>query len=109
MDERRYYNRVTVDNHANGYDCTVYIDGKNYSARLIDISQGGAKLEVHGLPGNYAYGMKGNIVDDYYEEPYLAGKYYTVAWHREEYIGVSFSEPLFRDYESLYSYYTTSA
>ncbi|GFK95978.1 hypothetical protein NNJEOMEG_03852 [Fundidesulfovibrio magnetotacticus] len=109
MDERRYYNRVPVSYHANGYDCTINIEGKLYSARLMDISQGGAKLEVGDLYGGDAYKMDGAIIDDYYEQPYLAGKYYTVAWHKDEYIGISFSEPLSRSYDALYDYYAATA
>jgi len=107
--ERRNYNRVTVDKHANGYDYSIEIDGYYYSAKLINISSGGAKLKLSDYPGYDAYGKKGAIKDDYYDEPYLAGKYYTVAWHNEQYIGVQFSEPLAKDYDSLYAYYTTPA
>jgi hypothetical protein len=107
MDNIRRYNRVRVDKHADEYDCTIQIDGNHYPAMLINISQGGAQLKLDDFPGHDIHGMSGNIIDDYYEEPYLAGKYYTVAWHNDQYLGVSFLEPLEKDFDSLYAYYTT--
>lgn len=108
MEERRRYNRVAVNNHANGYDCTIEIEGMYYSASLMDISSGGARLKLTEAPSYDAYGKSGNVKDDYYEQPYLKDKYYTVAWHNEYYMGIAFTEPLSKETEALYSYYSAT-
>lgn len=109
MEERRRYDRVDVNYHVNNYDCTVEIDGMYYSARLVDISSGGARLKLSDAPAYDAYGMYGKIKDDYYEQPYLQGVYYTVAWHNDYDMGISFTEPLSKKTDALYDYYSASA
>jgi PilZ domain len=109
MEERRQYERVAVNYHANGYDCTVEIEGKYYSARLMDISAGGARLKLSDAPAYHAYGMYGTVKDDYYGQPYLKGVNYTVAWHNDYEMGISFAQPLAREADALYSYYSSNA
>ena len=108
MDERRKDQRVDVNYHANGYDCTTYINEKYYVATLVNISSNGAQLRLHDVPDGQILGYKGQITDDYYEHPYLAGKYYTVAWYKDNSVGISFDERLYREYDALYKYYSVA-
>lgn len=102
MEERRSYERISMDDQSGYYDYTIEIDGACFLAMLMDISIGGARLKLNDAPDKSTCGRKGTITNEYYAKPYLAGKNYTVAWQSEYYIGVSFAEPLIGSYKPPY-------
>lgn len=99
MEERRSYERISMDDNSGYYDYTIEIDGACFLAMLMDISIGGARLKLNDAPGRSTCGRQGTITNEYYAKPYLAGRSYTVAWQDEHYIGVSFAEPLIGSYK----------
>jgi len=107
MDERRRYQRIYVQRHAGEYDCSIEMNGKNYYATLLDIGAGGARFSVKEAPDYDMYGQYGMIKNDYYDLPYILSMNYKVAWNYGDEIGVSFSDMLDEDYETLNNYYTS--
>lgn len=108
-EEKRQYARVEVEKHSEAYDCLLQIDGKNFQASLVNISTGGAQFRLDSKPSHNVAGKPGKIKYDNYDQPYLADKCYSIAWHNNDYIGVKFDEPLSKDYSSLYAYYRMRA
>lgn len=105
MDERRYYERVQVQNHPDKYDCSIELDGYYYLAKLIDLSKGGARLKLPDYPGYNMQGKTGAVKNDFYGQPYIQGMEYTVAWNTGDVLGIAFKEPISYETGELYSYY----
>jgi c-di-GMP-binding flagellar brake protein YcgR len=105
MEERRRYQRIYAQKHANGYDYGLELDGYYYKAKLVDVSQGGARLQLEDEPGVDLYEKSGVVKDDYYDQPYIEGVNYTVVWAKNYELGISFSTPLDLEYGTLYLYY----
>lgn len=104
MEERRNYQRLDLKGYA--YDCSVQINGEEYYARLLDISQGGARLQLQGdYDSNMRYGSYGKVKEEYYKPAFLHDHYYSVVWSSGKEVGVSFSGPLLHSYEDMKSYY----
>jgi hypothetical protein len=104
MQERRNYQRLDLKGYA--YDCSVQINGEEYYARLLDISQGGARLQLQGdYDPDMRYGSYGKVKEEYYKPAFLHDHYYSVVWSYGKEVGVSFSGPLLHSYEDMKNYY----
>jgi hypothetical protein len=94
MNERRVYARTFAQRHANGYDYDIEIDGKLYTAQLMDISRGGANFRLLSFPESSLTGKHGIVKDDRYDYKYLNGVSYKVMWSQFNEMGISFQPPL---------------
>jgi c-di-GMP-binding flagellar brake protein YcgR len=105
MGERRLYQRIYPQHHAVNYDCFIELGGRYYKTRLLDVSQGGARLLLEDEPDIDPNGKTGKVKYDHYDEQFMAGVLYSVAWARNAEVGVSFSEPLNWEFGFLCLYY----
>lgn len=102
MEERRNYQRLDLTGYT--YDCSVQINGEEYYARLLDISQGGARLQ---LQADYDQDMRsGKFKEEAYKPSLLSDQYYSVVWNYGKDIGVSFKSPLQYSNDDMKSYYS---
>ena len=104
MEERRNYHRIFAQMHSANYDYCLELDGEYHKAKLLDVSQGGARLLLGHKPGTELNGKVGVVKDDYHDTPFMEGISYFVVWTLENMMGVSFSEPLPWESETLYEY-----
>lgn len=104
MEERRKYQRLDLKDYA--YDCSVQINGEEYYARLLDISKGGARLQLQGdYAPNMGYGSSGNIMEEHYKPYVMNSNDYSVVWSYGKEVGISFSNQLSYSYEDIKNYY----
>jgi c-di-GMP-binding flagellar brake protein YcgR len=105
MEERRCSRRIYAQKHAYDYDCAIELGGRYYKARLVDLSQSGARLLLDDVLAIDLYGKMGVVKEDYYDQPFMEGLRCTVAWTKNDEVGLSFLKPLTLEYGALYLYY----
>ena len=102
MEERRKYSRKYLSEYNYGYPCYIQYGERKYPARLLDVSQGGARFYIDTadhLTERYSYGKVLGMAD--YTIPYFEDVYYSVAWQGDKQLGVYFEKPLPYEYLSL--------
>jgi c-di-GMP-binding flagellar brake protein YcgR len=99
MEERRQYQRVYLDEYDYEYPCYIQYGDAQYSVKLLDISQGGARfgMEYGQLPSyEYSSGSIMRLIENSPE--YMKNIQYHVVWQQGNEVGVSFGEPLSTGY-----------
>ena len=102
MKERRKHSRKYPGKYDYNYACYVQYGERKYPARLLDVSQGGARFYIDtadSLAERYSYGKILGMSD--YSIPYFEDVPYTVVWQRSNQLGVIFDTPLPYGYREL--------
>ncbi|MFV0422770.1 PilZ domain-containing protein [Oleidesulfovibrio sp.] len=102
MEDRRKYDRVYLSEYDYDYPCYIQYGDAEYSVKLLDISQGGARFYMeYGQMPAYQY-SQGTIMRMAENSPYyMKNVSYNVAWQYGNEFGVTFSQPLSTSYTAL--------